>query len=204
MQDQNQKSNRRISLGFVAGISLAVFVAGGIVAWWAFSSLKSSENLTIPTIIQPTSQPSPSAEEKQVQIYWLKTTENKTELAPIAITTEKSAQPQQVLESAFQRLLVGSNNPGYTTTIPQGTKLLGLTSEMDGVHLNLSSEFTTGGGSASMTGRLAQILYTATSLNQEEAVWINIEGKPLQELGGEGILVDQPMTRKSFAENFQF
>jgi spore germination protein GerM len=72
----------------------------------------------------------------------------------------------------------------------------------DGVHINLSKEFTMGGGTASMTARVAQVLYTATSLNPNAQVWLSIEGEPLKTLGGEGLLIEQPLTRKSFEQEF--
>ena len=200
---QDKKPNRRVSLGVVAGISTVLLVGGGGTAWWALNSLtdlsKPSENSAQTEL---SSQAPKNPQEELVQIYWLDAHGTKIELQATPVTIEKSAEPNKVLESAFQRLLAGPNDKAYTTTIPEGTKLLGITIDSEGVHVNLSPEFTTGGGSSSMSGRLAQILYTATSLDPAEKVWIDIGGKPLEVLGGEGLIIDQPMTRKNFEENF--
>jgi spore germination protein GerM len=97
---------------------------------------------------------------------------------------------------------MGPTDKGFTTTIPKETKLKAVSLEADGVHVDLSKQFTTGGGSTSMTGRVAQILYTATSLDPTTKVWINVEGKPLEVLGGEGLELEQPLTRENFKKNF--
>jgi spore germination protein GerM len=113
-------------------------------------------------------------------------------------------EPQSILKGAMQQLLQGANTSDSETfsTIPRQTALLGLRVESDGVHVNLSQEYTSGGGSASMKGRLAQVIYTATSLDPNTSVWIDVEGKPLEVLGGEGVTVSQPMTRQEFDQNF--
>jgi len=210
MQEHEQRV-RRIPLGIVAGLSAVVLAAGGGAALWAWKSAQPPTTVQSPTIVQsPTTSTSPPASprvqtpsEKAVKVYWLKDTGNHFAVVPSSIALQNSDKPSTVLEDAFKSLLAGSTDPKLTTTIPQGTKLKSLEVRDDGVHVDLSQEFTSGGGSASMTGRLAQVIYTATSLNPNAKVWIDVEGKKLDVLGGEGLEIEQPMTRKSFEENFE-
>jgi spore germination protein GerM len=79
---------------------------------------------------------------------------------------------------------------------------LGLKAENNDIHVNLSANFTTGGGSTSMMGRVGQVVYTATSLNPKAKVYIEVNGKLLEVLGGEGVELQQPLTRESFQKNY--
>jgi spore germination protein GerM len=141
--------------------------------------------------------------EQNVQVYWLNNVNNRIEVVPSSITLKDADKPSEILEAAFNSLLTGPANPAFATTIPKGTKLRKLSLEADGVHVDLSKEFTAGGGSASMTGRVAQVLYTASSLDPAAKVWIEVEGTPLEVLGGEGLMLDQPLTRENFKKNFE-
>jgi spore germination protein GerM len=144
----------------------------------------------------------PTAEEKILQVYWLKPTGNTIELAPLTLKLSASNNSQALLDAALNKLLAGPTDPSAVTTIPQGTSLRSVTIKQDGVHVDLSKEFTSGGGSTSMIGRLGQVIYTATSLNPNTPVWISVEGKSLKTLGGEGLVLEQPLTRDRYQKDF--
>ena len=161
------------------------------------------------TVTNNTPTPSPVVEQEQqqtAQVYLVEAQDNKIQLVgrPVA-STKTTNHPKASLEEAFNRLLSASTGAeaGASSSIPQGTKLRSLEVKDDTVTVDLSKEFTSGGGTASMQSRLGQVIYTATSINPKAKVYISVEGKPLTELGGEGLTIDQPMTRQSFDADFQ-
>ncbi|WP_088893129.1 GerMN domain-containing protein [Leptolyngbya ohadii] len=192
-------ASRRLPIGIIAGFTAIGLAIGGGVAWWNRQSAPQA-NAPVSTAVSPSPQTSP-AQEQTVQVYWLKTNSDKIELAPAPVSVP-AGQPDTTLKAAFETMLKGSPDATLTSTVPQGTRLLGLEVKPDGVHVNLSQEFTSGGGSASMQGRLGQVIYTATAIDPNAKVWLSVEGKPLDVLGGEGLLVNQPTSRSDFEQNF--
>lgn len=205
MRDNNKN---RFSLPVVAAITGLILAAGGGAAWWAKSSLNDPSQVTQPkpppiTGEVPPSAPKPITEDKVVEVYWLNPQDDSIQLTANTITFQKSIKSEKVLETALETLFTNApQDATHTTAIPPGTKLLGLKVDEKGIHLNLSQEFASGGGSASMSSRLAQVIYTATSSEGSDRVWISIEGKPLKNLGEEGLIINQPMTREDFKNNF--
>jgi spore germination protein GerM len=134
------------------------------------------------------------------QVYWLRDTGTGLALVPQAVSmTDTAASTPAQLTATLEQLLSQPPQTGdLASTIPANTRLLDVAIHDDGIHVNLSGEFTSGGGSAAMVGRLGQILSTATTLDPSAPVWIAVDGEPLTVLGGEGILVNQPMTRAEF------
>jgi spore germination protein GerM len=204
MNDQ-QRTNRNISSGLIAAASAAVVVVSGGVAWFTSQTpntptpVNPSQTIRQPQQQQPlTTEP---ANEQTASVYWLKSKETGVELVPQPLKIA-AAQPNQALEMAFQALLAGPTEQTDSTTIPKGTQLLGINVENNEVHVNLSADFTSGGGSTSMMGRVGQVVYTATTLNPDAKVYIDVNGKPLEVLGGEGVEIEQPLTRKSFSRNY--
>jgi spore germination protein GerM len=108
------------------------------------------------------------------------------------------------IEDALRALLEGVTEDeagmGLSSTIPEGTSLLGV-DVADGVAaVDLSRQFESGGGSLSMMGRVAQIVYTATSFDDVEAVRFLLEGVAIEFLGGEGLIIDEPQTRAGYGD----
>jgi spore germination protein GerM len=202
---KDQQGSNRISSGAIAAVSAVVVAVGGGVAWFtSHSSNTPTPSNPSERIAQPP-QPSttqPPANEKTPNVYWLTPKDKNVALVPQPVKVA-SVRPNQALEAAFQSLLAGPATEGTgSTTIPKGTKLLGLRSGNGEVHVNLSEDFTSGGGSTSMMGRVGQVVYTATTLNPKAKVYIDVNGKPLDVLGGEGLELQQPLTRENFQKNY--
>ncbi|MGB5634366.1 MAG: GerMN domain-containing protein [Waterburya sp.] len=159
--------------------------------------------------ILPTDTKSPPLEEVQPakfspQMYQLEIVDNRIRLTSKTIYTSATS-PQIALTQALEKLLAQSPNFDPTTTIPQGTRLLDLHTSKNGIYIDLSQEFTQGGGSSSMIYRVAQVLYTASSIDPQASVFLSIKGTPLNDeypLGGEGLLLEYPLTRQQFTEDF--
>ena len=194
-----QQRVNRIPGSAIAFAITAALATGGGLAWWSFQPPNVPSKVT-PNVVQKPQTPA-TTQYTTAKIYLLKDTGRNLELVPLPIEVNTD-QPNTVLTAAFNSLLANTNNGTANSTIPEGTKLRSVKIQDDGIHVDLSTEFTTGGGSASMSGRLAQVIYTATTLQPEAKVWIDVEGKPLEILGGEGLEIERPMTRQSFEENF--
>jgi spore germination protein GerM len=199
------------SWGLTIVMILAAIALGGGLAWVVGQSRTTKSPISeattspspVPTATPTRAQTSDSAVHGKTQTYWLKNQNNDaTLIAKVVQPAAPVTSEAQALEMALTKLLAGSDDTNLTTTIPQGTTLLKVDLKSDGIHVDLSQAFTSGGGAESMKGRLGQVLYTATSLKPNANVWISVEGKPLDVLGGEGLVVDQPLTRKLFEKEY--
>jgi hypothetical protein len=138
------------------------------------------------------------------QSYWLQTTGNRIEMVAVAMPRPLGKSDVAALRDAIDYLLVTPHYGSLASTIPPGTRLLGLQIKPDGIYLDLSREFASGGGSTSMIYRVAQALYTVTSLDPTAKVYLSVEGKRLNQdhpLGGEGLILSQPLTRQQIRKD---
>jgi germination protein M len=89
---------------------------------------------------------------------------------------------------------------GIGTLVPEGTTKLGLNIAAGTATIDLSSEYQSGGGSLSMTMRLAQVVYTITQFPTVQRVALHLDGQPVTVFSGEGIVLDRPQTRHDYED----
>ena len=110
------------------------------------------------------------------------------------------------LEAALRALLAGPSpaerRQGMTSEIPAGTMLRGVRVDGTTLTVDLSADFARGGGSTSMLARLSQVVYTATQFPQIPQVRLLLDGQRVQALGGEGLLIEDPLRRPATPPTF--
>ena len=103
---------------------------------------------------------------------------------------------EATVRAAIEALAVGPDpdekGRGLGSEVPADTRVRAARLDDGVLTLDLSAEFEAGGGTASMLGRLHQVHYTAVRPGGVEAVRLLVEGEPLEVLGGEGIMLEQP------------
>ncbi|MEO1432131.1 MAG: GerMN domain-containing protein [Cyanobacteria bacterium J06633_8] len=201
-----QRKTNRISSGFAATVATAAIAVAGITGYFAFNN-DGDINPPNPngTISPNPGSGTPSAtNEKVATVYWLEPSGTSFNLVPqgIQVQADKS-NPSKFLEAAFNTLLAGPTEGSGSSAIPKETKLLSIKTDKDEVRVNLSDDFQFGGGSASMIGRVGQVVYTATALNPKAKVYLELNGEQVEVLGGEGLELEQPLTRENFTKNFE-
>jgi spore germination protein GerM len=132
-----------------------------------------------------------------VGVYFIKTASNQGEqLIPVDRVVSKGENPFKI---AIVELLKGpaksEKRHGYSSEIPATTVLLGIKETPSDYTVNLSEDFGTGGGSLSMLKRLEQLAFTALGASKNKPVYLELNGKRVDSIGGEGTEVPQPLTR---------
>lgn len=90
-----------------------------------------------------------------------------------------------------------ANEHGRPTEIPPETELNGVAVVDRVATVDLSRTFESGGGSTSMQARVAQVVYTLTQWSSVGRVTIELDGEPVEAIGGEGVPARE-LTRADF------
>lgn len=134
--------------------------------------------------------------QQQIQVYFVR--DDKVGAAG------RRVQGAGVGRAAIEELIEGPTRAetaaGLESAVPEGTKLLDLDIADELATIDLSEEFVSGGGSLSMQLRVAQVVYTLTQFATVERVAFRIDGKPVDAVGGEGVVVDPPVDRADFED----
>ena len=112
--------------------------------------------------------------------------------------TEKSC-----FQYAIKELISAPSNweksKGFTSEIPPGTKILSIREGEGSIMIDLSSAFEGGGGTESIYTRVRQVIKTAKA-NTNLPVYLYIDGHQADVIGGEGIMIKQPLNERSLDE----
>jgi len=135
--------------------------------------------------------------QNSVSVYFVKVKNNQeTSVLPVKRKIESNQTP---IKTAIVELLKGPSpneqKSGYYTEIPKNTALLGINENSDRIVINLSKDFEAGGGSESMSMRLKQVNYTAVDAAKNKPVYLELDGKQVKYIGGEGVEVPQPLLK---------
>jgi germination protein M len=186
--------SHRFALLLLAPLLVALVPACGDDDEDGGSATTTSETTT--TADEVTTSTTEAPAETVVRAYFLR----EERVGPVG----RDAAGSDVAADAMEGLLEGPTSTeqevGFSTTIPEGTELLDVTIDAEVATVDLSEEFTTGGGSLSMMGRVAQVVYTLTQFPTVSSVLFEVEGEPLTVLGGEGLIIDEPQTRADWED----
>lgn len=129
----------------------------------------------------------------QVDLYFSHSEGDDIVLVPSPRILKNNLKGEALLEWTTEALLHGPDKKdslaGLYSEIPKGTRLIDITQGEDGWRLNLSGQFTSGGGANSMQLRLAELSKTVEALELQQAVILVVEGRKVSLLGGEGVEV---------------
>lgn len=147
-----------------------------------------------------------------VEVYFIQSQMTADMVTPVSRTVSLprlpgvGTPPEAAVRAALQELLNGPTDveraTGLSTAVPEGTRLLGVRITGGVVYADFSGEIESGGGSASMLGRLWQVVYTATQDPRTPRVRILINGQERQAMGGEGVIIDHPLRRPAQPPTF--
>ncbi len=110
---------------------------------------------------------------------------------------------QAVAKTAMTELLKGPSATelkglALHSEIPKGTTLNGVTIKNGIAKVDLSGQFDDGGGTLSVTMRLAQVVYTLTQYGTIDAVEFYMDGKRVEVFSGEGLMLDHPQKPEDY------
>lgn len=194
------RHTRTIALMLGIALTLALPLVGGCAPDEAEQSTSNAVTTETPigTPTGPETTAPESAEEMTVMLYWVSAGENALGVSRTLPYSEA------VATAAVEALIDGPTDeelatwPALSSSIPDGTRLLGLT-VADGIaKIDLSKEFESGGGSFSVTSRLAQVVYTLDQFPTIDAIEFYIEGTKVTTFSSEGLELDGPQRFDDF------
>lgn len=192
------KNWQKIGLGLLiiatlAGIKIAYFPNADLIP-------SNQEEAQVEKQEEPTAK---AVRKVYVNIFFIGHNENKEEVYRAVKREYNEEKDGSKLRFAIENLLTGptakESAKGVYTEIPQGTRLISLEETPEKASINLSGDFENGGGTDGLYKRLYQLIKTSNK-NANTSVYLYINGKQAEVVGGEGIMINQPLNERSLDE----
>ncbi len=189
---------------FIRTLAITLLFCLGYYAWTYFAKEGYSPELNITNEAKNivTQDKPPKEDEKQ-------NPENQMQDVRVAFLTNEGTikfvsrkAKHKTLYTVLGLLMKGpteeEKHQGIFTEIPENARLISVkrNEEENSIILNLTKEFGEGGGTQSIQARLDQIVRTTTLYAGNKPVYLYLDGKKAQYLGGEGIYIEQPINRR--------
>lgn len=135
----------------------------------------------------------------KVTVYFTKASD---ELGVVLIpVVRKIPEGKSAYETAVTELFLGPTleereKLDLNTEVPEGSRLIDIDEGDKEIRINISSQFMYGGGSESMQVRFRQFRETILTLAKGRPVFLLIDGEKVKTIGGEGLEVPQPLSKK--------
>lgn len=137
--------------------------------------------------------------QKTVTLYFIKNEGNSQNFVKVKRTVESD---DNILKTTINELLNGvkTTDKNLYSEIPNGTKLLAIQEGKDYVIINLSSDFQYGGGTDSINNRIKQLIKTVSEIKTNKNLYLYLDGKQANVIGGEGVIINQPLDENSLED----
>lgn len=142
-------------------------------------------------------------EDTYITVFFIGKNENGEELYRAVKRKYDKTENGQQLSFAVSRLIEGPNQiereKGIYSEIPTGTKVISVVETDKKAIVNLTSAFDQGGGTDGLYKRLYQLVKTVNK-NTKLPVYLYIDNKQADVIGGEGLMINQPLNERVFNE----
>lgn len=206
---KSSSSNQNIFLGVIAVAMVAASVFIGLKLLGpgdTGTDIPGAQEQEPPVAVKPAEIPETPETEKPkeyVNVVFIGQNENHEEVYKIVKREYAPDIDGSKIKYAINTLVLGpkagEKAKGIYTEIPSGTEVINVQERPDKVIINLSSNFEYGGGTDSVYKRLYQLIKTARK-NTEKPVYLYLDGKQADVIGGDGIMITQPLNENSIGE----
>ena len=133
---------------------------------------------------------------KSTNVYFLN---SKNEIVRVERNIKKPS-----LEYAIRELLKGATKEeqekGIYSEIPNDAKLIGVSTYPDKIIINFNSKFVRGGGTTTIINRIKQLKKTVDDQSGRKPIYLQVEGKQVEYIGGDGVYLEQPLNEDKLPE----